>query len=123
MKQISVSLSDKEIIELRNISNETGLSMSKIISLRIRGYEISKKTAAHDKQELEKPDDDYEDMRDQWFIKNQQRILETTGKMEPNWNNILVKNPELGFKNSKELKNWILDMVLSEAEGGTKEEK
>lgn len=116
-KQVSVSIDDDEYYKLEKFSNETGLPISKIVSLRLKGYEITKRTAAQEQQEPEKSDDDFEDMRVKWFIKNQQRILETTGKLEPNWNNILTKNPELGFKNARELKNWILSRVLSKANG------
>lgn len=121
-QQISVSISEKQIDELKKLSNETELSMSKIISLRMRGYEIIKRTISQDQQEPEKADDDLDEIRDKWYQKNQQRILEAWGKNEPNWHNILIKNPELGFKNAKELKSWILDRVSVKTTGQDSEQ-
>jgi hypothetical protein len=110
-KRVFITL-PTELIEKANKYNfkhpETHISYSAIAK---KGLEEFLRTATPDQQEPEKSDDDLDEIRDKWYQKNQQRILETTGKMEPNWNNILVKNPELGFKNSKELKNWILDRV------------
>lgn len=110
-KQVSVSIKDDDYRELQKISSDTGISISKIASLKMRGYEIVKRTVAPDQQETEKPDHDLDKIRNKWLEKNQQRILEAWGKNEPNWHNIIVKNPELGFRNPRELKNWILGKI------------
>jgi hypothetical protein len=78
-----------------------GASFSDVI--RVMENRLQEKSKAEKKIES-----DFEEIRKRWLAKNQQGILDILGKQEPNWQNILAKNPDMRFDNSKDLKAWVL---------------
>ena len=79
--------------------------------------EIRRKDTNKNQVEINTNEDDRENIREAWFTKNQQRILEAWGKAEPNWHNILVKNPDLGFKSAKDIRDWTLAKIPAKITG------
>ncbi len=47
MPQLTISLGEKELKELEKLRDETGLPLSKLIQLRLRGFQVVHAGAKH----------------------------------------------------------------------------
>lgn len=110
MKQVKLTLSfkDEEYKELEKISEMSRLSIPKVIEMRLLGLQI---TRIGSQKQADVDENDYTDIREKWYAKNQQHILEAWKKSEINWRNLFSKNPDLGFDNPRELKSWITSKI------------